>query len=119
MSITAPATVETIVTDDPATRTLRNGGYFGQGSRHGFVCPNSPYHEYVRAWTRELAERYDCEGVRFDMTFWTCVCYCPHCQKRWREEVGGELPRTVNWTDERWVQFQRKREELFGEFAAI
>ena len=68
-----------------------NGGNFGQGSRHGFVCPNSPYREYVRAWTRELAERYDCEGVRFDMTFWTCVCYCPHCQRRWRDEVGGDV----------------------------
>ena len=96
-----------------------NGGNFGQGSRHGFVCPNSPYREYVRAWTRELAERYDCEGVRFDMTFWTCVCYCPHCQRRWRDEVGGELPRVVDWTDERWVRFQRKREEWLGEFAAI
>ena len=96
-----------------------NGGHFGQGSRHGFVCPNSPYREYVCAWTRELAERYDCEGVRFDMTFWTCVCYCPHCQKRWREEVGGEIPRTVDWTDQRWVRFQRKREEWLGEFAAI
>jgi hypothetical protein len=96
-----------------------NGGNFGQGSRHGFVCPNSPYREYVRAWTRELAERFDCEGVRFDMTFWTCVCYCPDCQRRWRDEVGGELPRVVDWTDERWVQFQRKREEWLGEFGAI
>lgn len=96
-----------------------NNGEFGQGSRHGFVCPNSPYREYVRAWARELAERYDCEGVRFDMTFWTCVCYCPHCRERWRKEVGGEMPRTVDWTDERWVQFQRKREQWLGEFAAI
>lgn len=96
-----------------------NGGYFGQGSRHGFVCPNSLYREYVRAWTRELAERYECDGVRFDMTFWPCACYCPHCQKRWREEVGGEMPRTADWMDERWVRFQRKREEWLGEFAAI
>ncbi|MBK9138494.1 MAG: beta-galactosidase [Verrucomicrobia bacterium] len=96
-----------------------NGGPFGQGSRHGFVCPNSPYREYVRAWTRELAERFDCEGVRFDMTFWPGLCFCPHCQRRWREEEGGELPRTVDWTDERWVRFQRKREQWLGEFAEI
>ncbi len=78
-----------------------NGGHFGRGSRHGFVCPNSPYREYVRAWTREIAERFDLDGMRFDMTFWTCVCYCAHCQDRWRKEVGGEMPRTVDWTDER------------------
>jgi hypothetical protein len=96
-----------------------NGGHFGRGSRHGFVCPNSPYREYVRAWTREIAERFDLEGMRFDMTFWTCVCYCAHCQERWHREVGGELPRTVDWTDERWVTFQRKREQWLGEFAEI
>lgn len=96
-----------------------NGGHFGRGSRHGFVCPNSPYREYVRGWAGELAGRYDCEGVRFDMTFWTCVCYCAHCQERWRREVGGDMPRTVDWTDERWVTFQRKREQWLGEFAEI
>lgn len=96
-----------------------NGGHFGRGSRHGFVCPNSPYREYVRAWTREIAERFDLDGMRFDMTFWTCVCYCAHCQERWRVEVGGEMPRTVDWMDERWVTFQRKREQWLGEFAAI
>lgn len=96
-----------------------NGGPFGRGSRHGFVCPNSPYRDYVRAWARELAERFDLDGVRFDMTFWVCVCYCPHCQRRWREEVGGELPRMVDWTDERWVRFQRQREQWMGEFAEI
>ncbi len=96
-----------------------NGGDFGRGSRHGFVCPNSPYREYVRAWTREIAERFDLDGMRFDMTFWTCVCYCAHCQERWHREVGGDLPRTVDWTDERWVQFQRQREQWLGEFAEI
>jgi hypothetical protein len=96
-----------------------NGGHFGKGSRHGFVCPNSPYRDYVRAWTEEICQRYDFEGMRFDMTFWTCVCYCTHCRKRWQEEVGGELPRTVDWTDEQWVQFQRKREQWLGEFAAL
>jgi hypothetical protein len=96
-----------------------NGGQFGRGSRHGFVCPNSPYREYARAWTREIAERFDPDGMRFDMTFWTCVCYCTHCQDRWRREVGGEIPRTVDWTDERWVLFQRKREQWLGEFAEI
>jgi hypothetical protein len=88
-------------------------------SRHGMVCPNSPYREYVRAWVRELCERYDFEGLRFDMTFWPAVCYCAHCRKRWAEEIGGELPTTVNWLDERWVTFARKREEWLGDFAAV
>ncbi len=96
-----------------------NGQPFGLGSRHGFVCPNSPYRDYVKAWVREIAERYAFEGMRFDMTFWTCVCYCPHCQERWRDEVGGDMPRAVDWTDERWVRLKHKREQWLGEFASL
>lgn len=95
------------------------GFEFGPQSRYGLVCPNSPYREYVRAWTRELCECYDFEAVFFDMTYWPGVCYCPHCQQRWADEVGGEIPRTVNWTDPRWVSFQRRREKWLGEFASI
>jgi len=95
------------------------GFEFGTNSRYGIVCPNSPYREYVRAWVREICERFDFEGMRFDMTFWVGVCYCDDCQKRWVDEVGGEMPRTVDWTDERWVLLQRKREQWLGEFAAV
>ena len=53
------------------------------------------------------------------MTFWPGVCYCAPCRKRWADEIGGELPTTVNWLDEHWVAFARKREEWLGEFAAV
>ena len=56
------------------------GFEFGTNSRYGIVCPNSPYREYVRAWVREICERFDFEGMRFDMTFWVGVCYCDDCQ---------------------------------------
>ncbi|MFI5357471.1 MAG: beta-galactosidase trimerization domain-containing protein [Opitutales bacterium] len=95
------------------------GFEFGAEARYGLVCPNSPYRDYVRAWVRELCERYDFEAIFFDMTYWPGVCYCDHCQRRWAKEAGGELPRIVNWTDPRWVAFQRKREKWLGEFAAL
>ncbi len=104
----------------PEWRMLRHDGtQYGVGSRYGVVCPNSPYREYVRAWVQEMCERFDFEGIRFDMTFWVGVCYCAHCQKRFADEVGGELPKTVNWLDERWVTLQRKREEWLADFAAL
>lgn len=96
-----------------------DGTALGEGSRYGTVCPNSPYREYVRAWVTEMAERYDVEGFRFDMTFWNGVCYCPHCKKRWQDEIGGEMPAKVDWLDERWMTLQRKRETWLAEFAAI
>ena len=96
-----------------------DGKPHGEGGRHGLVCPNSPYREYVRAWVEEECTLFDFDGIRFDMTFWPAVCYCAHCKKRFAAEVGGEIPTTVNWLDTKWVAFQRRREAWLGEFAAI
>jgi hypothetical protein len=96
-----------------------DGKVHGEGGRHGLICINSPYREYVRAWVEEECTQFDFDGIRFDMTFWPAICYCSHCKKRFAAEVGGEIPTTVNWLDERWVSFQRKREAWLGEFASI
>jgi hypothetical protein len=98
---------------------MHNGVPFGRGDRHGLSCPNSPYRDYVRAWVEEIASTYPFQGMRFDMTFWPGVCYCKHCAKRFTDEVGGELPRKIDWLDERWVTFQRKREQWLTEFAGV
>jgi hypothetical protein len=96
-----------------------DGTVHGKGGRHGLVCPNSPYRDYVRAWVEEECWLFDPEGFRFDMTFWPAVCYCEHCKRRFAAEVGGGIPTTVNWLDERWVSFARQREIWLAEFAAI
>jgi hypothetical protein len=96
-----------------------DGSVHGKGGRHGLLCPNSPYREYVRAWIEEECTHFEFDGIRFDMTFWPGVCYCKHCRERFAREVGGEIPTTINWLDERWVAFQRKREEWLAEFAAL
>lgn len=98
-----------------------SGDFLSSGGRdrHGLVCPNSPYREYVRSWVRELCERYRFEGVRFDMTYWPGICHCAHCQQRWAQEVGGEWPRVVDWFDPRWMAFARKRDAWLGEFAQL
>ena len=86
-------------------------------SRAGVCCPNAPYRDHIAGIARELCEGYDIDGLRFDMTFWPGVCYCPHCQDRFASEVGGELPQVVDWHDPTWVAFQRKREEWLVDFA--
>lgn len=88
-------------------------------SRYGVCCPNSPYREYIREIVTELCTGYDFEGIRFDMTFWPRVCYCRHCQARFAAEVGGDLPRIIDWNDSRWVAFQRARERWLVEFARL
>lgn len=95
-----------------------DGAPHGAGGRHGLVCPNSPYRDYVAAFVQEICETFAFEGIRFDMTFWPAVCYCPHCKKRFADEVGGPLPEVVDWLEPRWVAFQRARERWLVEFAA-
>lgn len=87
--------------------------------RYGVCCPNSPYRDYAAALAGELAAGYPLQGIRFDMTFWPGVCYCPHCRQRFMDEVGGELPTVIDWHDPRWVSFARKREQWLVEFAAL
>ena len=104
----------------PDVRIVRADGSRGSAdTRHGQCCPNSPYRDYARDLLQELCTRYDVDGVRIDMTFWYNVCYCRHCRRRYAEEVGGEPPRTVDWRDPVWVNFQRKREEWLLEYASL
>lgn len=96
-----------------------DGKIQGEGGRHGAMCINSPYREYVRSFTEEICKSFDFEGIRFDMTFWPWLCFCEHCRTRFDHEVGGEIPKKVNWLDEKWVAFQRSRERWLVEFANI
>jgi hypothetical protein len=99
---------------------LVDGTGAGDHARYGVCCPNSEgYRAYVRGLVEELCTNYEFEGIRFDMTFWPTICYCPHCRARFAKEVGGELPEVVNWEDPTWAAFQHKREEWLVEFAAM
>lgn len=53
------------------------------------------------------------------MTFWPTVCYCELCQKRYADEVGGDIPRKIDWGDPTWVRFQRKRQEWVVDFCHL
>ncbi len=99
--------------------TLVNGKGAAETSRYGVCCPNSPYRNYVLGLVKEICAQYEFEGLRFDMTFWPAVCYCHYCQKRFADEVGGDLPKVINWEDPRWASFQRKREDWLLEFATL
>ncbi len=95
-----------------------DGAGASEGGRYGICCPNSiGYRDYIAGLAHEVCDQYDFEGIRFDMTFWPRVCYCAHCAKRFADEVGGELPKTINWEDGAWVAFQRRREAWLVEFA--
>ena len=113
--------------NNPNWRIVRADGSYaaassdgkGKASRYGVCCPNSPYRDYIVQEISEICTGYDFEGIRFDMTFWPMVCYCKHCRKRFSAEIGGELPRKIDWSNPIWIAFQRCRERWLVDFASI
>lgn len=89
----------------------------GHPRRPSVCCMNnSGYRAFVVAQLEEICNNYDFEGVWPDMAFWPTVCYCFSCQERYKKEVGGEIPRVIDWENPIWVKFQRKRQEWLLEF---
>jgi len=108
--------------EHPEARSVDVDGNYvhaiGLGERHaGTLCPNNlEYKEFVMTQLREISQSYDFEGVWFDMTWWPTVCYCESCRKRYREEMGSEIPQKIDWLDPVWVRFQRIRQSWLAEF---
>ncbi|MEG0909983.1 MAG: alpha-L-fucosidase, partial [Ruthenibacterium sp.] len=88
--------------------------------RYGIVCPNNPdYRAYVKACLTEITANYDFESIFLDMPFWSEVCYCPSCRKKYYEQTGRELPRVIDWADPDFRAWQALREEWMADFAAF
>ncbi|HTX00734.1 MAG TPA: alpha-amylase family protein, partial [Acidimicrobiales bacterium] len=53
-----------------------------------FMCPNSPYGDYVVAQAEEVAKNYEADGFWFDiMVIPPGGCFCPYCMAE-RERLG-------------------------------
>lgn len=89
------------------------------GQRYGLCCPNNEqYRAFVVTQMQEMAELFpNLDGIFYDMPYWEVVCHCPSCKARWEKEVGGEMPQKLDWRDEKWRIFVRKRQEWMAEFA--
>jgi hypothetical protein len=89
-------------------------------NRYGICCPNNEqYRSFVLSQLEEIIKNYKFEGIFIDMTFWPVVCYCESCKKRYKKEVGKELPTIINWDDNEWNVFQYKRCQWLNEYANL
>lgn len=89
-----------------------------KSGRYGLCCPNNPdYREFVFEQIREMSEYFEFDGLFYDMLYWPHLCYCDSCKKRWAEEVGGEIPRIEDWTEDKWRLHIEKRRAWMGEWA--
>ena len=52
--------------------------------RYGLCCPNCmEYREFVYKQIDEMLEYFTLDGFFFDMPFWSKLCHCDACKKRW------------------------------------
>jgi hypothetical protein len=92
------------------------GGTPGQGTRYGVCCFNSePYNEFMLKQIDELTKKYEFDAIFFDMVFWTRICVCDNCKRRFRQEAGADIPAKVNWADPVWCKFAASRERWLAE----
>lgn len=92
----------------------------GQGEQHSgrywWSCPNNAeYREFAKSQIQEVIS-YDVDGIFNDMTFWPGICVCSSCRERFRRQTGWEIPTKTDWSDPRWIAFQRFRETSMADF---
>ncbi len=100
-----------------ANREKQESVMFG-GARYGTCCLNNrDYVAYAKAQINALLHGYKMQGIFLDMTFWPGVCGCKACKEKFASQTGKEIPTVINWQDETWLLFQKKREEWLVSFA--
>ena len=87
-------------------------------ARYGRCCPNVPeYREFVYEQIKEMAELYpDIEGMFFDMPYWPHTCFCEHCQARFREEKGYDMPKKVKSGTKEFLDLIEAKYRWMGEW---
>src|SRR5262249_42257236 len=61
------------------------------------TCALGPYNfEFMTQVHREMASRYDIDGIFGNRWSGSGMCYCEHCQQNFRAATGMALPRTTD-----------------------
>ncbi len=88
--------------------------------RYGLICPNNEdYRAFCRDAVTEIVSRYDLDSIFLDMPFFTDICYCGSCRKKYYEQTGRELPRKINFKEKESREFQAIREGWIAEFTEM
>ena len=80
------------------------------------TCVNSPYYdEYIPGILTEIIERTRPEGITDNS--WSglgrdSICYCKHCERKFRERTGKSLPSGHDWNNpvyRQWIEWNYAR----------
>jgi hypothetical protein len=76
------------------------------------TCGLGPYNfEFMRDVVREIAERYDIDGIFSNRWSGSGMCWCDHCRRNFRAFAGRDLPRSADRSDPAWPVWR----EFFNE----
>ena len=100
----------------PGGKNTRELG-FGHG-RFGLCCINSPFGDFFLKIISELDAKYDGVGFWIDMLgWWSVICRCESCKKRFRNDTGYDIPEMIDWNDPVFNTYIRWRASVLAEFA--
>lgn len=104
--------------DDPTKKPLKD-------EDNAFLCPNNPHaRAFIKAELAEIVGELGFDGIWFDgMVFgsmdtipFRVGCKCPYCAERYKEEVGADIPQTVDMGDANFRRFVRWRYAVMDEY---
>jgi hypothetical protein len=67
------------------------------GTRNG--CNLGPWGDYLIEVCGELVRDYEVDGFSFDGNYHPSICFCPACDKAYRQEKKRDLPAKANLDD--------------------
>lgn len=85
-----------------------------------WMCPNSPYREWLHARLARLAAT-GIDGLWLDVPLFGLVvgkwgCACNYCQDKFTLQTGMEFPTKFDLTDKRFLQYVQWRHRTLTEF---
>jgi len=85
------------------------------------TCGLGPYNfEFMREVVREIAERYDIDGIFANRWSGSGMCWCDHCRRNFRAFAGRDLPRTGDRSDPAWTAWREfSNQRLFELWDAL
>ena len=70
-------------------------------------CPNGPYRNegYAKSVIDEIISLYEVDGFHLNAGTFPGYCYCESCVRKFRVELGADIPRQVDWDSPLWKDF--------------
>ena len=71
------------------------------------TCPNAPYQREAVAYKmyEEILAEYDVDGFFITFMGFPRSCYCSYCRRKYRKEMGKELPVNIRPGSPDWLEY--------------